>query len=153
MTEQTEERTRETEERARPMLEAVSTALVRLHKEQFGRGPTRSRSHFAGEDGLVCVLHDALLPAERKLVQMGQQERVRESRAAFQTATWNDFVAAVEEIVHRKVIAFASSVDPDRGVVFENYYFEPRSTPGTAPPDGDGDGDGRRSLSGSTRRP
>ena len=30
------------------MLAAVSNALVALHKEQFGRGPTTARSHFAG---------------------------------------------------------------------------------------------------------
>jgi hypothetical protein len=31
----------------------------------------------------------------------------------------------VEQIVYRKVRAFASAVDPDRNVVFENFYFEP----------------------------
>ena len=36
-------------------MSAVSNAMVALHKEQFGRGPTRATSHFAGEDTLVCV--------------------------------------------------------------------------------------------------
>ena len=40
---------------------AVSRAMVALHKEQFGRGPTRARSHFAGQDALVCVLENVLL--------------------------------------------------------------------------------------------
>ena len=65
-------------------LAAISSTLVALHKEQFGRGPTRARSNFAGDDTLVCVLEDALLPAERVMVQMGDQQRVRESRAALQ---------------------------------------------------------------------
>ena len=68
-------------------LAAISSTLVALHKEQFGRGPTRARSNFAGDDTLVCVLEDALLPAERVMVQMGDQQRVRESRAALQAAT------------------------------------------------------------------
>ena len=67
-------------------LAAISSTLVALHKEQFGRGPTRARSDFAGDDTLVCVLEDALLPAERVMVQMGDQQRVRESRAALQAA-------------------------------------------------------------------
>jgi uncharacterized protein YbcI len=43
----------------------VSNAMVALHKEQFGRGPTRARANFAGPDALMCVWEDALLPAER----------------------------------------------------------------------------------------
>ena len=110
-------------ERQQSML-AVSNALVALHKEQFGRGPTKARSNFAGPDSLVCVLEDALLPAELKLVALGQQNSVRETRGAFQVATAAEFIEAVEQIVHRKVRAFASAVDPDANVVFENYQFE-----------------------------
>ena len=103
---------------------AVSTALVGLHKEQFGRGPTSARSYLAGADVLVCVLEDVLLPAERKMLALGDHQRVRESRAAFQSATATEFIAAVERIVHRKVRAFASAIDPGTDVVFENFYFE-----------------------------
>src|SRR5918999_6027470 len=101
------------------MLSAVSNALVTLHKEQFGRGPTRARANFAGEDTLVCVLEDALLPAERTMVKMGDQQRVRDSRTAFQAATRDEFVSAVEGIIGRQVRAFASAVDPDQNVVWE----------------------------------
>ena len=107
-------------------LAAVSNAMVALHKEQFGRGPTNVRSHFAGPDGLMCVLEDVLLPAERKMVDMGDGHRVREARVAFQVATTAEFVGAIEEIVQRKVRAFASATDVDQNVVFENYFFEPQ---------------------------
>lgn len=114
-------------------LQAVSNAMVRLHKDQFGRGPTRSRAEFAGPNTLVCVLEEVLLPAELKLVELGDPERVREARVAFQAATAADFVTAVEQIVYRKVRAFASGVDPEKNVIFETFLFEPN---------GDGDGDG-----------
>jgi uncharacterized protein YbcI len=122
------------EEQRTSVLMAVSNAMVQLHKEQFGRGPTKARTNFAGNDTLVCVLENVLLPAELKLVEMGQQDRVREARMSFQVATEADFVAAVEQIVYRKVRAFASAVDPDRNVVFENFYFEPSESRS----DGDG---------------
>jgi uncharacterized protein YbcI len=115
-------------------LQAVSNALVRLHKEQFGRGPTNARAHFAGPDMLICRLEDVLQPAERKQVELGDQNRVRESRTAFQAATQDDFIRAIEEIVRRKVVSFASGVDPDSNVVFECFSFEPQ------PSDSDGDG-------------
>ena len=103
----------------------VSNAMVKLHKEQFGRGATTARTYFAGPDALLCVLDDVLLPAERKMVEMGQQERVRESRTAFQAATTAEFITAVESILNREVRAFASGVDPDSNVVFESFWFVP----------------------------
>jgi uncharacterized protein YbcI len=116
-------------------LQAVSNAMVKLHKEQFGRGPTSAHSNFAGPDTLVCVLLDALLPAERKMVELGDEGRVRETRIAFQAATATEFIEAIEEIFER-IRAFGSAVDPDANVVFENFYFEPRDSGS----DGDRDG-------------
>ena len=121
-----------TQEQRSSALQAVSNAMVRLHKDQFGRGPTRARAEFAGPDALMCTLEEVLLPAELKLVELGDEERVREARVAYQAATAPDFIAAVEQIVYRKVRAFASGVDAERNVVFENFLFEPRE------PDGDG---------------
>jgi uncharacterized protein YbcI len=107
------------------VLLAVSNAMVALHKEQFGRGPTRARTDFAGPDGMLCVLEDALLPAERSMVEMGEQQRVRESRQWLQVATRQEFVDVVEGIVGRPVRAFTSATDPDAGTVFEIFTFEP----------------------------
>jgi uncharacterized protein YbcI len=107
------------------VLQAVSNAMVKLHKEQFGRGPTNARSYFAGPDTLVCTLDDALLPAERKMVEMGEDQRVRESRMFLQVATEAEFTGVVEGLVDRKVRAFASATDPAPGVVFEIFSFHP----------------------------
>ena len=74
---------------------------------------------------MVCVLEDALLPAERAMVDIGEDQRVREQRAFMQAATADMFTGIVEDLVGRKVRAFASAVDPAAGVVFEIFAFEP----------------------------
>jgi uncharacterized protein YbcI len=107
-------------------LQAISNAMVRLHKDQFGRGPTNARAYFAGPDAIMCVLEDALLPAENKMVALGDPGRVRDARVAFQAATEDEFVSAVEEILGRKVHSFASGVDPRTSVVFESFYLHPQ---------------------------
>jgi uncharacterized protein YbcI len=112
------------------VLQAVSNAMVSLHKEQFGRGPTNARSYFAGPDALVCTLEDSLLPAERMMVEMGESHRVRESRMFLQVASEDQFIEAVERLVSRKVRAFSSAIDPAAGVVFEVFSFEPEDTHG-----------------------
>src|SRR5947209_16382939 len=112
-------------ERQSPLL-SVANAMVRLHKEHFGRGPTKARAYFAGSDLLICALSDALLPAERKLTELGLQEQVRHSRISFQAAVSAEFVTAIEQIVQREVMAFASAVDPDSNMVFEVFQFKRR---------------------------
>ena len=67
---------------AQSMLTATSNALVALHKEQFGRGPTTARSYFAGPDALVCVLEDVLLPAERNWYRPVRPSCCRDNRPA-----------------------------------------------------------------------
>lgn len=46
--------------------------MVRIYKEQFGRGPTRARTEFAGPDIIVTTLEESLTPAERRLAEIGE---------------------------------------------------------------------------------
>jgi uncharacterized protein YbcI len=107
------------------VLTSVTNALVALHKEQFGRGPVRARTTLS-DDTLVCTLHDALLPAELNLTEMGHGIRVQESRLFFQAATRDEFIATVEDLVGRKVVAFSSAVDPGAAVVWEIFRLQPQ---------------------------
>ena len=108
------------------VLASMSNAMVSLHKGQFGRGPTHARSGFATDDVLVCVLENALLPAELTLAEQGEVIRVQEARMFFQHATREKFIEAAEEIVGRRVRAFSSAMDPTSQMVFEIFVFEPR---------------------------
>jgi hypothetical protein len=54
-----------------------------------------------------------------------------------QVATAEQFIAAVERLTGRTVHAFASSTDPDRGVVMETFTFQPEhGRDGRPPSDG-----------------
>jgi uncharacterized protein YbcI len=110
-------------------LQEVSNALVRIYKEQFGRGPTKARTNYAGPDTLVSTLENSLTAAERAMVSLDEHQRVREIRLFFQHASERDFVDAVEQITGRKVRAFVSGTDTHRDVSSEIFYFEPVPTP------------------------
>jgi uncharacterized protein YbcI len=111
----------------------LSNAVVKLHKEQFGRGPTGSRADWAGRDVLVCTLER---PRTRRaaLIQMSNEQGVRDSRTQLQAATAQLFIDVIEEQTGRRVRAFASALDPGAGVVFEVWAFEPPDD--AAAPDG-----------------
>jgi uncharacterized protein YbcI len=106
---------------------ALANALVALHKEQFGRGPRLARTNFAGEDTVVTVFYDALLPAEKALAEIGEHLRVQESRLFFQEATRDRFIGTIESIVQRKVHSFHSTCDARTGIVMEIAVLEPRN--------------------------
>ena len=107
----------------------VSNAMVRLYKDQFGRGPTKARTAFAGPDLLVCSLENSLTPAERNLAAMGEHQRLRDVRMFFQYATEGRFREIVEQITGRKVWAFVSGIDVERDVSAELFYLEPQGQP------------------------
>ena len=95
----------------RALLPAIAAEIVRLFKEQLGRGPTRARAEWAGRDALVVLLEDTLTPADRRLAEMGEHERLRETRMLFQYASVREFCEPVERLTGRKVRAFVSGLD------------------------------------------
>jgi uncharacterized protein YbcI len=106
-------------------LKDISNAMVRLYKQQFGRGPTKARTNMAGPDIVVSTLEDSLTPAERNMAKAGEHQRLRDVRLYFQEATREEFVGAVEGITGRKVRAFVSGLDTSRDVATEVFYLEP----------------------------
>ena len=103
----------------------LSNAMVRIYKEQFGRGPTTARTHYAGPDTIVSTLENSLTPAERNLAAMGEHQRLRDTRMFFQYASESEFRDAVESITGRKVRAFVSGIDAAQDVSSEVFYLEP----------------------------
>jgi uncharacterized protein YbcI len=124
-----------TDERVASQLVQVNGAMVRIYKEQFGRGPERVRSHYAGPDAIVCFLEHTLTPVERTLTTIGEQHRLRDMRMLFQYAAEDEFRGAIEQITGRKVTAFVSGIDVVADVASELFTLEPRSLDGASQSD------------------
>lgn len=77
----------------------ISREMVRLYKEQFGRGPTKARTEFAGPDIVICT------------------------RMYFQYATENEFRGTIERITGRPVRAFISGIDAAVDVSCEIFHL------------------------------
>lgn len=69
-----------------------------------------------------------MTPAERNLVELGEEARMRDVRMIFQHATERDFIDAVEGIFGREVRAFVSGIDVRHDVSSEVFYFKPAGT-------------------------
>jgi uncharacterized protein YbcI len=115
----------------------ISNEMVQLYKRVFGRGPRRARTYFAGPNTLICTLEDSFTPAERAMAEMGEHQRLRETRLMFQHAREGDFRAVVEQITGRRVRGFISGTDTHEDISCEVFYLEPDGDAATAGAVGD----------------
>jgi uncharacterized protein YbcI len=108
------------------MLAAISKEMVRLYKDQFGRGPNRVRTYWCGDDILTTVLEETLTPAERNLARMAEHQRLRDTRTFFQYASVREFCEPIERLSGRTVKAFVSGIDTEvDGLSIETFILHP----------------------------
>lgn len=114
----------------RPLLE-VSNAVVRIHKQYYGKGPVKARALLT-QDVLVVTLEGGLTRHEETLLEHGHTQEVAQGRAALRQAIEPALRSAVEEITHRSVRAFMSANDPAARVAAEIFVLGPSPSAGAA---------------------
>jgi uncharacterized protein YbcI len=102
----------------------ISSAMMRVYTEQFGREPSRAHSHYVGADAIACFLRGTLTRAERRLTTLDEHQRLRDMRMLFQYSAEDEFRSAVEGITGRTVIAFISGIDTRSDIASEIFLFE-----------------------------
>ena len=107
------------------LLSSISNEMVRIYKESFGRGPTKTRTAWAGPDSVLVTLEKTLTPAERRLRDLGEHQRLRELRMLFQYAEVTRFCEPVERITGRRVRSFVSGFDTVSDVATELFVLHP----------------------------
>ena len=113
------------------VLASISSEMVRLYKEQLGRGPTKARTNWSGRDTVVVLLEDTLTPAERNLVSLGEFQRLRDTRMLFQYARVAQLCEPVERLTGRKVRSFISGIDAAAdGMSLEVFVLHPEGYDG-----------------------
>lgn len=126
---------------------AIADAVMHIHRERVGRGPTRAQAFFR-RNVVVVVMEDTLTRGEKNLVTVGRGAAARAIRAHFAQMMKADLVAAVQELTGAVVVAFLSDSSPDPDVSVEVFVLD-RPVPGDGAGEAadaaryDGDGRGR----------
>jgi uncharacterized protein YbcI len=110
------------------ILAQVTDAMVQLHKEYYGKGPTKAKT-FLVDNTLLCLLEGGFTVVEKTLIDAGRAAAVHDVRHSFQSAMEQPFVRVVEEILERKVLAYMSQVHTDPDIAAELFVLEPRDQP------------------------
>jgi uncharacterized protein YbcI len=107
------------------LLEAVTAAMVELHKHYHHRTPVTARTQLLGDDLLACVLGGVYTDVEKTMIEIQRTILVQETRSAFQQAMQHRFIATVEALSGRSVMAFISNTHVGPDVEIELFLLRP----------------------------
>ena len=82
----------------------IARAVVRIHRDSVGRGPTKAQAFFRGNI-VVVVLEQVLAKEERTLVSSGHEDAVMALRHELLVTMKPDLMAAVETLTNCRVVA------------------------------------------------
>jgi uncharacterized protein YbcI len=94
-----------------PTATAICNAVVGALKRTCGKGPTKVKA-FGLDDHVAVLAEDILTTLERKLVQSGSEQLVREARRALADEVAKECRAEIEQATGQRVVGWQSQVDP-----------------------------------------
>ena len=100
----------------------ISTEIVRLHSEYYGRGPTKAKVYIDG-DLIAVVLEETFTPAEKTLIGRGEADGIQDIRRRFQRVMADQFTSVVEQATGREVRSFLSETDVDNDISIELFLL------------------------------
>jgi uncharacterized protein YbcI len=101
---------------------ALSTALVQLYREIFGRGPVKTRTYLF-DAGYITFLRDLLTPQERALVLCRRSDLVCQARVAIREAERERLIAEVQRLTARPVLHDSFQFQPERNLAIELFWI------------------------------
>ena len=125
----------DTQPRGGELLSALSNAIVGLHKEYAGKGPTNVKTYWAGKDMLVVLMGGGYTSAEETLYQGGEGKTVRDARSAFEDVMEQRMNEIIHGLTGREVVAFMSASHQSPDLTLEAFVLVPTEpdSPATAP--------------------
>lgn len=105
------------------ILAAISSDLVHLLKQYYGKGPTKARTTYDG-DLVVVLMQGGFTRVEQTLLDSGRGASVIQQRMAFQEVMREKFNGVIERHTGREVVAFMSGSHQDPDMVAEIFVLK-----------------------------
>lgn len=106
------------------LLAAISTRIVAICREHYGRGATHVKTYAMDDILLVVMRGSGLTPFERTLLDSGDAARVLAIRDEFHHLAADRYKEAVEELTGRQVVAFLPQAHLDPDVTVEMFVLD-----------------------------
>jgi uncharacterized protein YbcI len=115
--------TRQARPSEQPATATISRRIVQLHKEFYGRGPTKAKTYIH-DDLVVVLMRGGFSKAEETLLQEGRGESVLRQRMDFQDVMTERFIEVIEQETGRKVAAMMGGSHQHPDLLGEMFVLE-----------------------------
>jgi uncharacterized protein YbcI len=106
------------------LLAAISTSIVGILRDHYGRGPMKAKT-YALDDIIVVVMRGSgFTPLEQTIMDSGQPQRVVAMREDFQQVMAERYKDTIEELTGRKVLAFLSQAHVEPDITMEIFFID-----------------------------
>ena len=106
------------------LLSAISTSIVGILREHYGRGPMKAKT-YALDDIIVVVMRGSGFTAlEQTIMDSGEPDRVIAMREDFQRVMAERYKQTIEELTDRRVLAFLSQAHVEPDITMEIFFVD-----------------------------
>ena len=106
------------------LLAAISTQVVAILREHYGRGPMKAKT-YALDDLIVVVMRGSgFTSLEQTMMDSGEPGRVVAMRHDFQRMMTERFTETIEELTGRNVVAFLSQAHVEPDITMEIFFID-----------------------------
>ena len=106
------------------LLSAISTRIVAILRERYGRGPMKAKTYVIDDIVVVVMRGSGFTPLEQTIMDSGRPDRVVEMREDFQAVMEDRYKRTIKELTGRNVTAFISQAHVDPDITVEMFFVD-----------------------------
>ena len=106
------------------LLAEISTGIVGMLREHYGRGPMKAKTYAVDDVILVVMRGSGFTALEQTHMDSGQPNRVVAMREEFQSMMAGRYKTMIEALTGRKVVAFLSQAHVEPDITIEMFFVD-----------------------------
>jgi uncharacterized protein YbcI len=106
------------------LLAAISTSIVAILREHYGRGPMKAKTYLLDDIIVVVMRGSGFTALEKTIMDSGQPQRVVDMREDFQRVMATRYKDTIKELTGRNVVAFLSQAHVEPDITMEIFFID-----------------------------
>ncbi len=106
------------------LLAAISTSIVAILREHYGRGPMKAKTYVLDDIIVVVMRGSGFTALEQTIMDSGEPDRVIAMREDFQRVMAGRYKETIQELTGRNVVAFLSQAHVEPDITMEVFFVD-----------------------------
>jgi uncharacterized protein YbcI len=106
------------------LLAEISTRIVAILREKYGRGPIKAKTYVLDDLIVVVMRGSGFTSLEKTIMDSGEPDRIVDMRHDFQRMATRQFTETIEELTGRHVVAFLSQAHVEPDITMEIFFVD-----------------------------